>query len=231
MSNSIPEGFHTLTPHLVVRGAAEAIDFYKKAFIDLDPAALGSDTMVKAFERMTQLRGYVDDNFSGRDWNLASAMVIEGKAGVQFMGDWAKGEFTQANQVAGRDYGCIAGFGPKSPYILQGDVFVFPKTTDAAQIRAQQLLARVVMTPATQVEFSRLKGSVPARRDADVAPLDACGQLGARLMADPEHEVGNGEMYLTPDQNGALADVLTDFWNKDVPVAEAQRRILAALRG
>lgn len=32
MSNSIPEGFHTLTPHLVVRGAAEAIDFYKKAF-------------------------------------------------------------------------------------------------------------------------------------------------------------------------------------------------------
>jgi PhnB protein len=28
----IPEGFHTLTPHLVVRGAATAIDFYKKAF-------------------------------------------------------------------------------------------------------------------------------------------------------------------------------------------------------
>jgi len=28
----VPQGFHTLTPHLVVRGAAEAIDFYKKAF-------------------------------------------------------------------------------------------------------------------------------------------------------------------------------------------------------
>ncbi len=27
----IPEGFHTITPHLVIRGAAEAIDFYKKA--------------------------------------------------------------------------------------------------------------------------------------------------------------------------------------------------------
>ncbi len=28
----IPEGYHTLTPYLVVRGAAEALEFYKKAF-------------------------------------------------------------------------------------------------------------------------------------------------------------------------------------------------------
>jgi PhnB protein len=29
---AIPVGFHTLTPYLCVRGAAEAIDFYKRAF-------------------------------------------------------------------------------------------------------------------------------------------------------------------------------------------------------
>src|SRR5262249_12449532 len=28
----VPEGLHTVTPHLVVRGAAQAIEFYKKAF-------------------------------------------------------------------------------------------------------------------------------------------------------------------------------------------------------
>ncbi len=28
----IPEGMHTLTPHLVIRGAAKAIEFYQKAF-------------------------------------------------------------------------------------------------------------------------------------------------------------------------------------------------------
>jgi PhnB protein len=28
----VPEGFHTITPHLVIHGAAAAIDFYKKAF-------------------------------------------------------------------------------------------------------------------------------------------------------------------------------------------------------
>lgn len=29
---AVPEGFHTLTPHLTVRNAAEAIEFYQKAF-------------------------------------------------------------------------------------------------------------------------------------------------------------------------------------------------------
>ena len=33
----------------------------------------GSDTMKEAFDRMAKLRSYVDDNFSGRDWNLASS--------------------------------------------------------------------------------------------------------------------------------------------------------------
>jgi len=28
----IPEGYHSITPHLVVRGAAQAIEFYKQAF-------------------------------------------------------------------------------------------------------------------------------------------------------------------------------------------------------
>ena len=31
-TKAIPEGYHTITPHLSVRGAARAIEFYKKAF-------------------------------------------------------------------------------------------------------------------------------------------------------------------------------------------------------
>jgi uncharacterized glyoxalase superfamily protein PhnB len=29
---AIPEGYHSITPHIIVRDAAKAIDFYKKAF-------------------------------------------------------------------------------------------------------------------------------------------------------------------------------------------------------
>ena len=30
--NAVPDGMHSVTPHLVCAGAAAAIDFYKKAF-------------------------------------------------------------------------------------------------------------------------------------------------------------------------------------------------------
>ena len=32
MVKPVPEGYHTLSPHLICRGAAKAIDFYKAAF-------------------------------------------------------------------------------------------------------------------------------------------------------------------------------------------------------
>ena len=56
---------------------------------------------------MTVIRGFVDPNFSGRDWNLASAMVINGEAAFQFMGDWAKGEFLNAGKVPDQDFLCF----------------------------------------------------------------------------------------------------------------------------
>lgn len=37
---AIPEGMHSLTPHLVCAGAAEAIEFYKKAFNAIELARL-----------------------------------------------------------------------------------------------------------------------------------------------------------------------------------------------
>jgi PhnB protein len=36
----IPEGMHTLTPHIIVAGAAEAIEFYKKAFNAIEQVRL-----------------------------------------------------------------------------------------------------------------------------------------------------------------------------------------------
>src|SRR6266850_1927058 len=31
-TKSIPDGYHSVTPYLIVKGAAEAIEFYKRAF-------------------------------------------------------------------------------------------------------------------------------------------------------------------------------------------------------
>ena len=35
-------------------------------------------------------------------------MVINGEAGMQIMGDWAKGEFAVAGKNAGTDFVCVA---------------------------------------------------------------------------------------------------------------------------
>lgn len=41
---TIPEGFHTLTPDIVVRNASQAIEFYKRAFdADVLRVHLGTD--------------------------------------------------------------------------------------------------------------------------------------------------------------------------------------------
>lgn len=67
-------------------------DFYKQSMIEAYPAALNSPTMVKVFETLKMIKQYTDPGAPGRDWNLATAMVIKGEAAMQFMGDWAKGE-------------------------------------------------------------------------------------------------------------------------------------------
>jgi len=205
-------------------------DLYLKLFRDRDPKAIQSEAFKQVLLTFKRLQGYVDKGSPGRNWNDATAMLIKGTAGVQFMGDWVKGEFGLAKQEAGRDYGCIPGFGANSPYVIQGDVLVFPKTTDAAAIKAQKLLASVITAPATQVAFNIKKGSIPIRTDVDATKMDICAQQGLAIMKDKSRQIGNGEAYLTPDQNGALQDIITAYWNKNIPVEKVQKDIAAALK-
>ncbi|MBO6804126.1 MAG: carbohydrate ABC transporter substrate-binding protein, partial [Thalassospira sp.] len=61
-------------------------EFFQSALVDLDEDALNSDTMKAVFDQMRKIRGYVDADFPGRDWNLATAMVMNGEAAMQIMG-------------------------------------------------------------------------------------------------------------------------------------------------
>jgi len=79
------------------------------------------------------------------------------------------------------------------------------------------------------VEFSNKKGSIPVRTDVDSSKMDICAQKGLAIMKDKSRQLGNGEVYMNPDQNGALNDILTAYWNKNVPVEKVQRDIASAL--
>jgi len=185
-------------------------DLYVKLFTKRDAALLKHKGFRAAAETFIKLRGYVDPSSPGRNWNDATSMVITGKAGVQLMGDWAKGEFNAAGQTAGKEYGCaIVG----QSYVMGGDVFVFPKINDPNQIAAQDLLAKTFLDPETQVKFNTKKGSIPVRTDIDVSSMDPCAQAGAKLLADPKHQAPNISIVVPASVVGAVEDVVSQFWN------------------
>jgi glucose/mannose transport system substrate-binding protein len=168
----------------------------------------------KVAERFAELRELVDEGSPGRKWNDATNMVITGKAAMQVMGDWAKGEFIAAGQTPGEEYGCVILGGDQSGgYIMGGDVFVFPKVDDPAQQAGQEKLAELMMAPETQLEFNKKKGSVPVRLDVDVSSMDVCAQKGMAALRDPARQIPSDSFLTTPDMYGALQDVITEYWN------------------
>lgn len=96
-------------------------DFYKAAIIDLKPDALGGPEMVKVFERFRKELGCTDANRAGRDRNAATQMVFSGKAGMQVMGDWTKGEFALAKMTPGKGFECVSTPGSGQMFVWESD--------------------------------------------------------------------------------------------------------------
>ena len=209
-------------------------EFYKAAFIDLDPEALGGPQMVEAFKRMETLRGFVDENFSGRDWNLASAMVVNGEALFQIMGDWAKGEFVNAGQTAGEEFQCFRVPGTEGTVTFNSDQFAMFNVTDESAMASQVTMASSVMSPSFQVAFNTVKGSVPARTDISDEEFDACGKLGMAQLAEAAASGGlfgsmaHGHANPPAVQN-AMYDVITAHFNGEFDAETAAAEMVLAV--
>ena len=207
---------------VLTTGGAE---LYKKAMIDLDPAALSSPGMHTAFARLAQLRTYVDPNFPGRDWNLATAMVIKGDALLQVMGDWAKGEFINAHKEPGKDFLCYRFPGTQGTVTFNADQFVFFKRGKALE-PGQATMATDIETVAFQSAFNVIKGSAPARTDVPDTAFDACGK---KAIADLKEAVANNTLLgssaqgygVPPAVQNAMYDVITREFNGQLTADQA----------
>jgi len=208
-------------------------DFYKAAFIDLDEDALGSDTMKEAFDRMAFIRANVDDNFSGRDWNLSTAMVINGEAGFQMMGDWAKGEFLNAGKVPGEDFLCFRFPGTQDQVTFNADQFMM--FDQGGEVSPEQAaLASAILSPSFQSAFNVVKGSVPARTDVSDEAFDACGKQG---MADLAAAAASGNLFGSMAHGhanpagvkNAIYDVVTAHFNGEYDSATAVTELVDAV--
>ena len=209
--------------------------FYQKALVQLDPAALNSPTMVKSFETLRLVHKYIDKDSANRDWNLATAMVINGKAAMQFMGDWAKGEFTAAGKKPGTDYICTTAPGSANAFTFNIDSLVMfePKSADAK--KGQDDLGAAVMGVEFQEVFNLNKGSIPARQGMNLAKFDDCAKKSAADFTASAKggglvpSIAHG-MAVPAATAGAIQDVVTEFFNGNTmtPKAAAEKLVVAA---
>jgi len=217
----------------VVLGVGGA-KFYQDALVKLDPKALTSPTMTKSLETFRKIKSYTDPASPGRDWNLATAMVIQEKAAFQFMGDWAKGEFTAAGKVPGKDYICAAAPGTGNAFTFNVDSFAMFKLKDANAQKAQGDLAAAIMGPQFQEVFNLNKGSIPVRLGMKMDKFDDCAKLSAKDFVDTAKSGGlvpsaaHG-MAISPAAEGAIKDAVSQFWNDDkISVADGVKNIAKA---
>jgi glucose/mannose transport system substrate-binding protein len=211
------------------------VDFYVKTIVEADPKAIDSPMMVKAFEQLRKVKSYTDKNAPGRDWNLATSMVIKGKSAMQFMGDWAKGEFTAAGQKPGVDYVAVPVPGTSNSYLFNVDSFIMFDVKDKDAQKAQKAMARLILSPEFQAVFNLNKGSIPVRTGVSRAKFD---DIAHRSMTEFVATSTEGslqpsmahEMAVYPAVRGAMFDVITNFYNSDMSAAEAAKNMAAAVK-
>jgi glucose/mannose transport system substrate-binding protein len=206
-------------------------DTYRAVAINHDAKAAGSAPVKAAFDVMGRLRQYVDAGSPNRKWNDTLALVETNKAALMIVGDWAKGDFAAANLTLDKDYGCELAPGSADSYVMTIDAFAFPKTDKPDQIQAQRKLAELMMDPAVQTEFTRNKGSIPSRLDANIAVLDHCAKQGQQVMAEgASHQLPNLYLMFTPDIYGQYVDLLAQYWaNPNMSASDATKKFAAII--
>ncbi len=200
--------------------------FYKKAFVDLDNNTLKSDKMIECLEFFRGLKKYTDENAPGRDWNLATSMVYQGKAAMQIMGDWAKAEFSVAGKKPGVDYDAVPVPGTGDGFLFNVDSFIMFKVKNKANSQAQKELAEIILSDEFQIDFNVRKGSIPVKKGITSSKLDKIAKLSMKhfISSTKRHALLPSiahEMATTAAVRGAFLDAVTNFYNSNITAKKA----------
>ncbi|MFZ5824327.1 MAG: ABC transporter substrate-binding protein [Bacillota bacterium] len=125
----------------------------------------------EALETFKKMLAYVNEDHAARNWQDASQMVATGKAAMNVMGDWAKGYFTtDLKLVPNKDFGWMPTPNTKGSFMVVSDTFGLPKGVKNKE--ATLAFLKVLGSKEGQDVFNPLKGSIPARTDADLSKYD-----------------------------------------------------------
>lgn len=208
-------------------------EFYAKALREFNVEALSSPTMLQALTTFRRIKQYTQPKVPSQRWIRASELLINGKAGMQFMGDWAKPVFMRAHERTGWSFECVPTPGTARLFLFMTDAFAFFNLTDQAGIEAQQAFASIAMSKPVQAQFNRVKGSIPARLDMESSPGDRCGEIAAqayRRAAQNDTLIPSMAMSAHPALELTLPAIISEFWRDDrvKPAATMARLVQAA---
>ncbi|KJY82917.1 sugar ABC transporter substrate-binding protein [Vibrio galatheae] len=213
--------------------SAGGINFYRKAFGDLDYNSLNSATMASAFDQLREYRTHVDVAYPGRDWNKATEMVMQGEAAMQIMGDWAKGEFINNGKIPNQDFLCFQYPGTEGSFVFNSDQFgMFDVSQEKKS--AQDSMAKAVMDPGFQAKFNQVKGSVPPNLQVSDEGFDACAKKSMadlKLAVKQDTMVGSiahGHMVSSEVQS-AIYMVVGEFMSSNMKSQDAAKVLADAI--
>ena len=129
------------------------------------------ERVTAALETFGKALDYVNDDHSTLTWDQAAQLIVDGKAAMNVMGDWAKGYFTSKGWSPDVDFGWAPVPGTDGTFTVVTDSFAQPR--DAANPENAQLWLATLASVEAQDAFNPLKGSIPARVDADRSKYDA----------------------------------------------------------
>lgn len=204
-------------------------DLFLKVYKDKDAAFAAGPEVAAVFKAADDARKMAAGS-NVQNWNEATSMVISATAGGQIMGDWAQGEFQVAGQTAGKEYTCLPGLGLNEVISTGGDAFYFPKLDDAEKSAAQDVLASVMMAPATQVAFNLKKGSLPVRGDVDLSTANDCMQKGLKILA-AGGVIQSSDELIDPDTATQINDLFAGFFSDMAMTPEDAQARFAELIG
>ncbi len=128
----------------------------------------------EALEHYKRMTSYFNEDHAAREWQDAAQLVADGKAAMYVMGDWAKGYFSSLGLTPGKEYGFVPAPGTSGTFLWLSDAFGLPK---GAKHRTEVInFLKLLGSREGQDAFNPLKGSIPARLDADTSKYDAYGQ-------------------------------------------------------
>jgi glucose/mannose transport system substrate-binding protein len=125
----------------------------------------GSPEVKTALENYAKVLTYANADAASLSWQDAAQLVVDGKAVFNVMGDWAEGFFRELGKVPKTDYGWAPVPGTGGNFQFLSDSFVL--AVGAPDREAALAWLKVAGSKEGQDAFNPVKGSIPARNDAD----------------------------------------------------------------